>query len=288
MKKLLSVLFWWFLFGSAFAQEQAKIKIAIMGTFHFGESSDYISLSHPDLLTRKGQREIDHLVKKLAKFYPNKIFVENTPDTQSFWDNVYADFKNGKEPQSSEILNNEVFQIGIKLANEINDPFGVICVNYLQPEQSGGLKTSKSPLDTLYTLYSSMLQRQKPDLGQFFVQNPLVKQSLDNFVKDNKEWSKHSLEKHILELNSVESLNTLHYLNITSWMDQNPNGVGAELTSKEYFRNAKILQNILHKINPYDKHILIIIGAAHVKPLQDMISAHPLLEIVKIEDLLKK
>lgn len=272
----------------AIGQSQNRIQVAILGTFHFGESSDYASLSRQDIMSRKSQKEIDQLVSDLAKFYPNKIFVENTPDYQGFWDQVYVDYKTGKEPQNSKVVVNEVYQIGVKLAKKLNDPFGVICVNYSQPEQSGGLRQAKTAIDTVYALYSGMLQSRKPNINKFFRENPLADKEFKNYLKKNEEWSKLSLEKHLLAMNESTSLNTLHYLNVTAWMDQNPNGVGAELTAKEYFRNAKILQNILHKINPYDKRILIIIGAAHVKPLKDMIDAHPLLEFVPLEEILKK
>ena len=267
---------------------QSKIKIAILGTFHFGETSDYANIPIPDIFSRKKQRELDQIVNDLAGFYPNKIFVENTPDTQIIWDKVYGEYRSGFEPTDLNIKKSEIFQIGIKLAKKLNDPFGVICVNYQHPEQSGGFKNSKSRLDSIYALYSGTLQAYKPNLNLFFEQNPVASGELHRFIKNNEKWSKESLKSQLLQMNEKETVNSLHYLNVTAWMDQNPNGIGAELTAKEYFRNAKIMQNILHKINPFDKHILIIIGAAHVKPLQDMIEAHPLLELVPISEILKK
>ncbi|MCP9747972.1 DUF5694 domain-containing protein [Lacihabitans sp. CS3-21] len=287
MKSIFGFFVFFFSIQISLGQQQNRIQVAVLGTFHFGESSDYASISRKDIMSRKSLKEINKLVSDLATFYPNKIFVENTPDTQGLWDGVYADYRKGLEPKNPSILVNEVFQIGIKLAKQINDPFGVICVNYTHPEQNGGLKQAKTGLDTIYTVYSNMLQNRKPEIGRFFQENPLADKEFKSYLKKNDEWSKLSLEKHLLAMNEASSINSLHYLNITAWMDQNPNGIGAELTAKEYLRNAKILQNVLHKLNPYDKRVLIIIGAAHVKPLKDMIEAHPLLEFVPIQQILK-
>ena len=88
-------------------------------------------------------------------------------------------------------------------------------------------------------------------------------------------------------MNRPENLDIIHYLNVTLWLDQDPNGIGAELTTREYYRNVKIVQNVLHQLNPYDKKVLILIGAAHVKSLQDILRAHPLLEVIASEEFLK-
>jgi Family of unknown function (DUF5694) len=285
MKNILFILLFYSNF--LFAQQPNKVKIAIIGTFHFGETSDYIAGNYPELLTLKKQNEIDELVGKLSKFYPNKIFVENTAEFQTFWDKVYSDWQKGVLPKDHQIEYNEVFQIGVKLAKKLNDPFGVICVNYLHPELNGGLRLAKDKKDTLYALYSQSLQVRKPDLKNFFDQNYFAKEILENFIRQNQEWKSLSIRKHLINLNTPESLNTLHYLNVTVWLDQNPNGIGAQLTAKEYFRNTQILQNILKKINPFDKKVVLLIGAAHVKSLKDMIEVHPLLELVDAKEILK-
>ncbi len=257
MKTIFGLVVFFLSIQVSLGQQQNRIQVAVLGTFHFGESSDYASISRKDIMSGKSIKEINQLVSDLAKFYPNKIFVENTPDSQGLWDGVYADYRKGLEPKNPSILVNEVFQIGIKLAKQINDPFGVICVNYAPPEQNGGLRQAKTSMDTIYTVYSNMLQSRKPEIGRFFKENPLADKEFKSYLKKNEEWGKLSLEKHLLAMNEASSLNSLHYLNVTAWMDQNPNGIGAELAAKEYLRNAKILQNVLHKLNPYDKQPLL-------------------------------
>ncbi len=116
-----------------FAQEKKKIQVAVLGTFHFGENEDYVDANFTDLLNPLRQKEIDVLNDKLAKFNPNKIFVENTPDVQAYWNKVYFDWQKGILPNKETEIS-EVFQIGIKLAAKINNPFGVFCVNYIHPK----------------------------------------------------------------------------------------------------------------------------------------------------------
>ncbi len=288
--KVLKNLILFFLFSSfsIFAQQNNRIKVAVLGTFHFGESNDLFQTNNSNLLTKKKQKEIDELVNQLTKFNPDKIFVENTPDAQKFWDGIYIDYKNGKMPKDPSVELNEIFQIGIKLADKLKNPQGVLCVNYFHPvAYSIGLNNAKTKLDSLYTLYDHEIQNRKPEILYFLDQNPLAKSFLNSYLLKNEEWKSLSLKKNLFEMNKPENLDIIHYLNVTLWLDQDPNGIGAELTTREYYRNVKIVQNVLHQLNPYDKKVLILIGAAHVKSLQDILRAHPLLEVITSEEFLK-
>ena len=61
-----------------------RIKILIVSTFHFGETSDVNKTGFPDLLTEKRQKEIAEVVDSLAEFKPDKIFVENEPSRSDY------------------------------------------------------------------------------------------------------------------------------------------------------------------------------------------------------------
>jgi hypothetical protein len=274
-------------YGVAPGQTHEKIKVAILGTFHFGETSDYKGGNFEGLLTPQRQKEIDELNDQLLKFYPDKIFVENTPESQRYWDKVYSDWIKGSKPQSTASENNEVFQIGIKLAKKLNNRFGVICVNYVHPESDGNLRKAKTKADTLYYFYSQALHARKPAYDAFFDNNPIAKKSFDEVLANHGNWKNLSISEHLVKLNQPESLKALHYINVMAWIDQSANGIGAELTSKEYFGNIKILQNILGKVGPFDKKVLVLIGAAHVKALQDMLSSHPFFEVVPAGSFLR-
>lgn len=286
MKKITLIAFLLSFSCQLFAQS-GKIQIAFLGVFHMGETPDYKQGSLTDLLSADRQQQISEVVDKLSVFNPDKIFVENTPDTQGYWDNVYKNYLNGIKPTERNIEYNEIYQLGIKLAKKLSHPVGVTCVNYVQPELVQGLKTAKNKLDTLLSFYSHELERKRPSYDAYFKANPSVNKALKDYLARYESWKNLSIRDHLLQLNSEESVATLHYFNITGWMDTNTNGYGAEFTSKEYFRNTKILQNILLRVTPFDRKLLVIIGGGHIQILRDMLKSHPYFEIVDASTLLK-
>jgi hypothetical protein len=267
--------------------QSGKIQIAFLGVFHMGETPDYKQGSLTDLLSADRQQQISEVVESLAKFNPDKIFVENTPDTQPFWDNVYKNYQNGIKPDERNVTYNEIYQLGIKLAKKLNHPIGVTCINYVQPELVSGLKVAKNKLDTLTSFYSHELERKRPSYDAYFKANPSVNKALKDYLARYETWKGLSIKDHLKLLNSEESIATLHYFNITGWMDTNTNGYGAEFTAKEYFRNTKILQNILLRVKPSDRKLLVIIGGGHIQVLRDMLKTHPYFEVVDANTLLK-
>lgn len=275
------------LFLSQICFAQNKIQIAFLGVFHFGQSADYKQGTITDLLSNERQEQIQDVVNSLASFKPDKIFVENTPEYQRYWEGVYNDWLRGIRPKEISSEYNEIFQIGIKLGKKINHPFGVTCVNFVQPDLQNGIKIARNKVDTLNTFYSHELERYRPAYEDFFRANPSVKRSLEEYVANHEKWKNLTIKEHLLKLNEKESIASLHYFNITGWMDTNTNGLGAEFTAKEYYRNTKILQNILMNVSPFDRKLLVIIGGGHVQILQDMLKTHPYFEVVDVKDILK-
>jgi hypothetical protein len=56
------------------------------------------------------------VARKLATSKPDKIFVENTLDAQSFWDNIFQQYNKRIEPTDPFVLKNEIYQLGIRTA----------------------------------------------------------------------------------------------------------------------------------------------------------------------------
>lgn len=285
MKKLSILFFIFFLSNITFAQS-GRIQIAFLGVFHMGESPDYKQGSITDLLSAERQKQIQEVVDDLSKFRPDKIFVENTPDTQPYWNEVYKNYLNGIKPIERSSEYNEIFQLGIKLAKKLNHPIGVTCVNYVQPDLTIGVRIARNKVDTLMTFYSHELELKRPSYDEYFLRNPSVKKAFNDYITNYESWKSQTIKQHLLNLNSEQSISTLHYFNITGWMDTNTNGFGAEFTAKEYYRNSKILQNILLSVSPFDRKLLVIIGGGHVQVLKDMLKTHPYFEVVDAKKIL--
>lgn len=260
------------------------MEVMVLGTFHFGVSEDFEQTNIDDLLGKKRQKELKSLRKELAKFKPDKIFVENTPQYQTYWDNIYDKYKANKEPVDDIVLKNEIYQIGIKLAAEMNAVKGVYCVNYLLDEPNAQFR---DPVVRSMDLYKSQVTKRRPTYQDFFERNSLAKGSLDAFMANHEKWKELSISDHLIEMNREENLRQLHYFNVLGWMDNDENGVGTDLTSLEYYRNLQIVQNIYKNLKPSDKKLLIIIGAAHAQILKDMLKSHPVFDVVEVQTYLK-
>lgn len=198
---------------------------------------------------------------------------------------MYENYQKGQVPREKSVRSNEIFQIGIKLASELKNPKGVYCVNYLFPDE----KKEKfgNPVEERFAKYYRSVQQFKPNYDAFFRSNAMVKSSVEDFLQKNKEWNDLPIHEHLYEMNKEVNLRQLHYFNVLAWMDNNTKGLGADFTSLEYYRNLQIVQNIYKNLSPFDKRVLIVIGAAHAQILTDMLESHPAFKIIPIETMLK-
>ncbi len=265
-----------------------KIQIVLLGTFHFGATSDKNKQDF-DALTETRQAEIKLVDAALAKYNPDKIFVEHEPGEQAKWDKIYADYKRGTEPTGNN-LRNEIFQIGIKTAKLNNKPAGVICVDYQVPmDFEAALKSAKDDVERAYIKQVQTIN-----------DAPEPKNTNEKFLflpfqasKDFKvlKLADVNLRDYYLWLNSPEALLRNHYNNdhyLALALGEGGNYVGAEYETIWYNRNLKILTNILRNASLADNRYLLIIGAAHVKTLRDFFEGNPYFEVVSVESILKK
>ena len=90
-------------------------------------------------------------------------------------------------------------------------------------------------------------------------------------------------------LNSPAYLKKLLYVNITTYLDRNTEGTGAFNAQYQMMRNANIYSNIIRDIlDERPQKVLVLFGAAHIAPLKSMFEAHPLIEVVMFDELLKQ
>ncbi|KPM46926.1 hypothetical protein AFM12_16975 [Jiulongibacter sediminis] len=264
--------------------EMNHIEVAILGTFHIGETSDFQDAGVDDILTRKRQREVRALVRKLAAFKLDKIFVENTPSAQGLWDKVYAEYQEGKLPTNGQILENEIFQFGIRIAKILNLQRGVFCINY---DHSEGEQLYHNEAQKKWADFSKSISASKPGVSQHFRTDGLAKFTFQSMLQKHEQWKSLPLKEHLIQMNKESYLRELQYVNTLSWMDNNAAGIGAEITSREYYRNLKIIQNLISHLRSTDKRILIVYGAAHAKIFKNILESHPVFEVVDIEKILR-
>lgn len=273
------------------AQEKPKapdkrIQIVLLGTFHYGATTDK-NKTEFDALSASRQKEIGQVVELLAKYNPDKIFVENEPGEQATWDKIYADYKRGIEP-TGNALKNEIFQIGVKLAKRTNNPRGVTCIDYQMPTNfDAALKNAKTDVERNYIKQVQAIAA-APDPAisnkEFFY---LPFKASKNYKP--LKIAESNLRDYYVWMNSPEYIARNHYGNdnyLALSFGENADYTGAEYVDLWYNRNLKILTNILRNASLDDNRYLLIIGSAHVKVLKDFFRDHPYFEIVEVKDVL--
>lgn len=266
-----------------------KIQIVLLGTFHFGATGDKNRTNFDDEFSPKRQAEISDVVGRLARYNPDKIFVEQEASEQAKWDKIFAGYKNGVEPTGNN-LKNEIFQIGVKLAKETKNPNGVTCVDFQMPTDfDAALKNAKTDVERNYINRVKAISdapEPKNSNEKFFF---LPFQNSENFKQ--LKLAETALPDYYIWLNSPENIARNHYNNdnyLALSFGENADYTGAEYVDLWYNRNLKIFTNILRNASLEDKRYLLIIGAAHVKVLKDFFRDHPYFEIVEVKDLLDK
>jgi hypothetical protein len=265
-----------------------KIKVYLVGTFHFNASDgDVIKGTKVDMSTPDKQRELDELVSKLQKTQADKVFVEWMPDRQRFVDSTYALYRKGqREVGSQRQNNNEVVQVGYRLAKQLNRPkvycadadgvfdYGAAQASAKQHGQEAILKGGfQAPISDSVGL---LIQARTKAISAR--QAPAPKYSGENvlthFKRMNTEAAdRGNMDAYLLYLNRVGS---------------GPDYAGADLGGEYYQRNVRIYTNLLRAVDVQrDKVIVLIIGQGHVSLLKSILRYNSLFEVAEVLPLLE-
>jgi hypothetical protein len=277
------LIFFLFLSFRSYSQASAaplaqKIKVYLVGTFHFdGSAGDVYKTTREDMKTPENQRQLDDLVRRLAKASPDRVFVEWTPEKQGYVDTTYQLYLHNE----FELGNNEVYQVGYRLGKLLNQEH-IYCadaggdfdydslVSYAaQHHQTDMLADLNHPKDSVARLISARI-----GAIYSYYQSP----------------SGHTLTDVIISNNTPEviasgaDLYNLVYARVGEGQDY----PGADLASDFYRRNMRIYTNILRQTDvAHDRAILVYIGSGHVSFLKEIFSSSLLFEVEDVVSLLK-
>lgn len=262
------------------AASQNKVQVYLLGVYHMGGTSDAlgVDLKKDNILGPQRQQDLDLLLNRLAKSNVEKIYVESFPERQVYWDSINTLHYTGK-PVGSK---NEIYQIGIKLAGRLGIRQGVKCVDWNQDR-------GKYVSDKYFKEYSLKMNLHIDSLEinedeEYSAYDRNVLHELDDF---NHKIPQMDLLSVFRRMNSEEYLHKFFYVNVTTFLDKNTNGLGAFWYQYNMVRNANIYSNIIKDIlNDRPQKVLVIYGAGHIQALKDMFKAHPAIEVVEISTLL--
>lgn len=265
------------------AMPTAKIKVYIVGTFHFNASAaDLIHGKAVDMRTPQKQRELDELVGKLQKTQADKVFVEYQLKDQPHVDSTYALYRH----KQLKAGNNEVYQLGYRLADKLNLP-RVYCADDqlgldFDAVQAYAKQHGQEPI------MNGFMQVQPGDsMGQLIAaRNRLRKVALPA----GGVFPGATLLAQFKAANSaaMDRANMDGYLLTAARVGGGNNYVGADVTGDYFKRNVRIYTNLLRQVDvQHDKAIVLIIGAGHASLLKSILHYNSLFEVVEVLPLLE-
>ena len=249
--------------------ETSKIKVYLLGTFHFGKTSDARQTPFPDLYSTQRQKELDQIAAAIIRAGVSKLFVERSYTLQTAMDSLGNLYAQNALTDSLE-KRNEVHQVAYR-TKRIKPAIQVVATDRR-------MELPSKELDE----YEEM--NPDSDFGGKFFKEPYA------LRKKQKKLSESTLPEFYIQMNNafnrkVSQSDYLHYA--LSYGDKS-NFVGTKFTTSWYERNLTIFTNILRNIDPQtDKSILVLFGASHTAVLRQFFENHDRFEIVELTELFK-
>lgn len=254
---------------NAFGQMQhPRIKVVLLGTFHFGATSDRNSTAFPDLFSEKRQSELDDIANKLDKFGVNKFFLETPVKRQSRQDSLFIAYKN-KTLKDTLALRDEQVQIAFRTAL-LNNAKLIASDN-----------RQELPYNTIVAYETEHKNDSVSSYPFFDVQYP--------FTVKQKKLKEVTLSQYYIQLNNRYNSQALmfDYIHYALSYGKEADYVGEAFTLSWYDRNLKIFTNILRNIDvKSDKVIVVLYGSAHTALIRHFFEDHPYFEIVELDKIL--
>lgn len=245
----------------------AKTPIALLGMYHFDNpNQDQFNVKSDSIFSIKRQKELDALVKQLAKFKPTHIAVEFNKN-DSILDEHYQAYLTGKY----QLGPSEREQIGFRLARLLGHP-------HIYPVDEPSIQLNFNPGE-LAAEYSSLL-------------NELTKTG-NRVVGDINQWvAQNSIGAVLSQLNAPEmdKLNVDLYYHYLLPIGKGNTQPGLEAVTNWYKRNLFIFKHIkeLTSVNATEKKILVIFGQGHTAMLKQFLQFSTEFEQVDIQQFLQK
>jgi len=248
-----------------------KIKIMLVGTYHFANPGrDKFNINVDDYSTPERQKQIQEVNNSLAKFGPEKIFLESNAKYQAQADEHFQQYKEGKVEITGKMLN-ERLQIGEKLAKQLNN-------KHIYAADADG-----KWLGQQVEHYAD-----SANLGYY---KNFVKVFSEYITYYNQYVSTHTVKQNLAYINHPQELlnhNHIMYNNIFPRVGAGAGYIGAELVGEWYKRNIKIYANILKNVAPTDKRIMVLFGSGHIHILKQLFKDNLDFEVIEANIYLAK
>ena len=266
------------------AMVPAKIKVYLVGTFHFDPStSDVRKTSRVDVTTPEKQRQLEELIDKLQKTQADKVFIEWKQSQQHFADSTYALYRQDK----FVLGNNERYQIGYRLAKRLNRP-RVYCAaanGVFDYEAAQAYAQQHGQVAVLKGIYN------KPAVGD---STGLLIEARTAAIRFQKGPTPTYAGKGLLSVFQLLNSPAVDQENMDSYLlgDTRVGGgaayPGADLAGDFFKTNVRIYTNLLRAVDVrHDRAIVLIIGQGHIAFLKSILRYNSLFEVAEVLPLLE-
>ncbi|MEJ7622936.1 MAG: DUF5694 domain-containing protein [Pyrinomonadaceae bacterium] len=230
--------------------KQTKPVVMILGSYHMGNPGlDVNNIKADDVLAEKRQKEITEFVAQIKKFRPTKIAIEVPAENTKYTEKYTQYLKN-----NYTLTANEVDQIAFRLAKELNHP------RLYQIDWKGNFDLDKVLASAAANNQTAMTEKAKA----------AFQSSATAFADQMKKGSVTELLRFMNDENQVEKMHAPYLWTVNVGKDKQYEG--ADLAADWYERNLKIFANIMRITESSDDRILALIGAGHLKLLQQFVT----------------
>lgn len=226
-----------------------KPTVLVLATYHLhNPGRDVLNVQWDDVLTEKRQNEIRDFVNLLKKYKPTKIAVE-VPFGSASLNDQYGRYLRGEY----RLTRNEIDQIGFRLAKELNHPrvYGI--------DAAGAFDIGR-------VFEFAAANNQQGIVDEAF---EVAKRQVAEANKLIQTASVTEIYRATNDQRKLDEGNRAYTL--MARIGKGEEYPGAALLADWYERNLKIFSNITRVAESKDDRVLVIIGAGHVKLLQQFI-----------------
>lgn len=239
-----------------------RAMLLVLGVYHMDNpGQDAHNLQADDVRSPKRQGELEALTEKLARFQPTKIAIE-APYRNDTWPERYRkylahDYVPGR---------NEIEQVGFRLAKRLGHPT-LYPVDY--PMWMNGWTPSELELAKPNPKWDSTIAAKPEPPKPEAAPKPLSEE--DQLLRQS------TVTAYLQHLNSPDTIEKNHAGYLEMLLPTDAVGIYAKTdqVTNWYKRNLRIFTNI-NRISQFPQdRILLIIGAGHLKILQQLTEAAP-------------
>ena len=261
-----------FYFGT-YAQNTAN-EALLIGTFHFhNPGADVAQTKSFDILSETAQAELEQITDAIAKYIPDKIFVEWPYDEQAELDEKYQEYLAGKNAAwTSEFYQkNEIFQLAARTAKKLNHS-KLYAMDYLD---------TSFPFDSIMQVIQTHEQQ---DLLGGLMQMKTTFEGKFNALIDRGA----TLTEMVDYLNQPElrAMDLGFYTNLLALAGDTNNFIGAYTAAEWYRRNIYML-SLIQKMTESGEKVMILGGSSHIAVFEHLLSLNPQWETKELVEILE-